>query len=374
MRSTAALGVTTIAVLLAACARPTAAPHWAPAPTPVVAAPAPPLEPATSFMGARQGDDYVVLAYDTGADTLRPFGPPLPLAPTPPGGYQEPRFLHVYSARPDRVFAILLTHEGYRTFGGDGTRWNQLPPQGAAGNGPHMSDDGELIILDVFDKVDGEYKSMTRVMTWDGQIIEQWPYQERDTFGFVEHGQRWITQTRDDERKFVHAAGAEPRPYAGEKWFDPHAGGTSRDRYRVKHGIATDQRTGEVVATFLAPTLEDTDGSSSYAAATAAGGDRGIAVMRTNYSKGWCTDIPCPVGFALYLWRFGAGGPEDERLFLSTDQPIDPASGQVTIAASGAHVLWFVDHHTAAAYDLTTQARTAIPTDYELLMIQSPRR
>src|SRR5688572_10612305 len=162
-----------------------------------------------------------------GAGTLRPFGPRLPLAPTPPGGYQEPRFLHVYSARPDRVFAILLTHEGYRTFGGDGTRWNQLPPQGAAGNRPHMSDDGELIILDVFDKVDGEYKSMTRVMTWDGQIIEQWPYQERDTFGFVEHGQRWITQTRDDERKFVHAAGAEPRPYAGEKWFDPHAGGTS---------------------------------------------------------------------------------------------------------------------------------------------------
>ena len=77
-----------------------------------------------------------------------------------------------------------------------------------------------------------------------------------------------------------------------------------------------------------------------------------------------------------YPAPYGMGRPEsqDPGLHLCCPTPIDPASGQVTIAASGAHVLWFVDHHTAAAYDLTTQARTAIPTDYELLMIQSPRR
>jgi hypothetical protein len=375
MRSTAALGVTTIAVLLAgACARPTAAPHWAPAPAPAPAAVAlvPPPAPATSFFGARQGAEYVVLAYDTGADALRRFGPPLPLA-TPPPNYQVPRFLYVLSGRPDRVFAILDTFQGYRAFGGDGTRWHAYAPLGAAGLGPHISDDGALIMLDVFDQVDGEFKAMTRVMTWDGQIIDQWPYQERETYGFVEHGQRWITQARDDQRKLVHTAGAEPRAYADETWFDRTAGGTSRDRYRVKDGVATVRGTGEVVATFLAPTLKDTDDSFTHVAAAAPGGERGLAVMRTTYFKGWCTDIPCPVGFALYLWRFGAGGPEDERLFLSTAQPIDPASGQVTIAASGAHVLWFVDHHTAAVYDLVAASRRTIPTDYELLMIQSPR-
>jgi hypothetical protein len=358
-----------IAALFVACAPPAAEPLH-PVAAPAVSAP----PPVTFFMGARKGDDLVVLSYETSAGALRPFGPPLPLQ-TPPPGYAQPRFFYVFNVRPDRVFVVVDTFAGPETFAGDGTRWISLAPAAGSGLHPHVSDDGTLILVTAMGELDGQTRALYRVMTWDGVVVDQWPYQERAALGFVEHGRAWVTQSRADDTRLIHAPGEAPRAHARERVFDPQAGGTGRDRFVVKHGAATDRRTGEVVARFAAAEIPGARGSISYLVGAASSDDRGTALMRTIYTGGSCGDHECAVAAALDFWTFDDLGERGaERLFLST-RAADVATGQATLAPSGSHALWFLDRHTLATYDAGTGSRaTTIATDYELVLVQSPRR
>lgn len=357
----------------------------APSSSPAAKAPAP--GDATFFVGARKGGQLSVLAYRTATGKLQPFGPPLTLAQAPSPNYENaiPEFHYLLSERPDRVFIVVSTFEGWELYAGDGKRWNPLVT-GSRGMAlhPYISSDGELVLFDTWGTIGGEPKAIYRVATWDGKILDEWSYQERGTYGFVETGRKWVSVLPHGGDPMLHEEGAAPRPLGKEPLLKDNYPGLSTDRYEVKDtGIVLDRQTGNSIGKYAPEPQAGSTRGSGYLVSAALASAPAAALMRTVYTAGGCGDIPCFKGWALDLLMIedGPGAPGSKggpglRAVRLSEQASSTGRGPIAgrIDAGARHAGWIEDAHTFATYDLRKGARRLIKTEYELIFGQSQRR
>ena len=322
------------------------------------------------YVGARQDDKLVVLAYRPDTGTLRPFGPPLPVKPRPGPTWEDSRFFYLFG-NDRHVFVQVEDFEGVHVFGGDGTRWNVIA-QTVCGTQlhPHVSADGELIAVCEMGEDGGEHS----VKRWDGTVVGSTPTQG-ELVGFVEQGSSWVIA--NDPDRFVHAPGGATRKLTTEVVFDELQCGVSKDRYQIadRHTPSdiVDRQSGKTVASFKPAAIAGTDHASPDGVSCALAGPRAALAVHSSYwthgkSGGGCGNNDRFSTATLDLVIVEAGKSRVERL-----QQTQAFVGAV-VDPTASHAIWIENPTTLGTYDIVKRKRGTLKTRYQLVAIQRDRR